>query len=113
MTATWSLCYTSSYDFDWSITLQGERAAMVLDRKGFRVYQDPGPGKGGWAAGPAEKIIAEMADIDSGNLHQKNLLECIRSRKQPNCTVEIAASAVAGPHMANIAYRENRKVTAA
>ena len=38
------------------------------------------------------------------------MLDCVRSRKQPNCTVETAAIAVAGPHMANLAYREERKV---
>ena len=40
----------------------------------------------------------------------QNLLDCIRSRKQPNCTVEIAAAAVEGPHMANLSMREDRKV---
>jgi len=53
-----------------------------------------------------------MPDRDSAELHQQNFLDCIKSRKQPNCTVEIAAAAVAGPHMANIAYREGRRVTA-
>jgi hypothetical protein len=57
-------------------------------------------------------VIAEMADTDAADLHQQNFLDCIKSRKQPNCTVEIAAAAVAGPHMANIAYREGRRVTA-
>ena len=112
MTATWSLCYTSAYDFDWSVTFQGEKATMVLNRKGYRVFKEPEPSAAPWSAGAAEKVIAEMADHDSPDLHQQNFLDCVRSRKQPNCTVEIAAAAVAGPHMANIAYREGRRVTA-
>src|SRR5450756_2556379 len=31
MLATWTLNYTSAYDFDWSITLQGEKATMLMD----------------------------------------------------------------------------------
>ena len=112
MTATWSLCYTSAYDFDWSVTFQGEKATMVLNRKGYRIFKEPEPSAAPWSAGAAEKVIAEMADHDSPDLHQQNFLDCVRSRKQPNCTVEIAAAAVAGPHMANIAYREGRRVTA-
>ena len=112
MTATWTLCYTSAYDFDWSVTFQGEKATMVMNRKGYRIFKEPEPSAAPWSAGAADTVIADVPDKDSADLHQQNFLDCIKSRKQPNCTVEIAASAVAGPHMANIAYRENRKVTA-
>ena len=112
MMATWSLNYTSAYDYDWSITLQGEKAAMLLNRFGYKVFKEVEPSAQPWTSGPADKVIAEMADKDSADAHPRNFLECIRSRKEPNCTVEIAAAAVAGPHMANIAYREGRKVKA-
>lgn len=42
--------------------------------------------------------------------HVQNFLDCIASRKDPNCTVEIAAQAVAGPHLANVALQKGRKV---
>jgi len=104
--------FTSAYDFDWSVTFQGEKATMVMNRKGYRIFKEPEPSAAPWSAGGADTVIAEMADTDRPDLHQQNFLDCIKSRQQPNCTVEIAASAVAGPHMANIAYRENRRVTA-
>lgn len=45
------------------------------------------------------------------DLHVANWLECVRSRKKPNCDeVEGHYSAMAC-HMANIAYKENRRVT--
>lgn len=112
MMATWTLCYTSAYDYDWSVTFQGEKATMVLNRKGYRVFKEPEPSAAPWSTGGADTVIAEVADHDPADLHLQNFLECIKSRKQPNCTVEIAAAAVAGPHMANIAYREGRRVTA-
>jgi hypothetical protein len=30
-------------------------------------------------------------------------MDCMKSRQQPNCPVEIAAAAVAGPHLGNLA----------
>jgi hypothetical protein len=42
--------------------------------------------------------------------HVQNFLDCMRSRKQPNCPVEVGASAVSGPHLANIAYHKNRRI---
>jgi hypothetical protein len=58
----------------------------------------------------AGELIYQERDRDSGEAHPQNFLDCIKSRKTPNCTVEIAAAAVTGPHLANIALREDRKV---
>jgi predicted dehydrogenase len=111
--ATWTLDYTTAYDFDWSITFLGEKASMVLDRHGYRIYKNGDRSGQPWSWSGKAELVAEEADRDSSLAHQQNFLDCVRSRKEPNCTVEIAAAAVAGPHMANIALRENRKVTGA
>jgi len=43
--------------------------------------------------------------------HMANFIDCVRSRKQPNASVEIGyLSAVAG-HMANLSYRRKERVT--
>jgi predicted dehydrogenase len=43
--------------------------------------------------------------------HYANFVDCVRSRKVPNAPVEIGyRSAVAG-HMANMSYRQKRRVT--
>lgn len=42
--------------------------------------------------------------------HIQNFLDCLKTRQEPNCPVEIAgAAAVAGPHMANKAMFDGRK----
>jgi predicted dehydrogenase len=110
--ATWTLDYASSYEYDWSITFVGEKAAMFMDRTGYRIMKDSGLSRTPWSAGPSKEVIAEEPDRDSATAHQQNFLDSIRSRQEPNCTVEIAAAAVAGPHMANLAYRQDRKVRA-
>jgi len=39
----------------------------------------------------------------------QNFLDCIKSRKEPNAPVEVGASAVSAPHLANVAFKENRR----
>ncbi len=108
--ATWTLDYRSSYENDWSILFQGEKASMLLDRHGLRLFKDAGMSPTPWSAKADNEVVAEIPDRDKPEAHPQNFLDCMRSRKQPNCTVEIAAAAVAGPHMANLAYRQERRV---
>jgi predicted dehydrogenase len=110
--ATWTLNYCSTYDFDWSVTFQGDRATMVLDRTGYKVYKNGPALAEPWMQKDKPELIAQEADKDSATAHQQNFLDCIRTRQEPNCPVEVAAAAVAGPHMANLAWKEDRKVKA-
>jgi hypothetical protein len=75
---------------------------MVLDDAGFSVYAEP------WKK-DAAPVQQEKAPVPV-ETHVQNFLDCIKSRQEPNCTVEIAAQAVAGPHLANLALVKGRKV---
>lgn len=108
--ATWTLDYRTTYDFDWSIRFIGEDAMLQLDRRGLRIYKDVGASPTPWTQKVPADPIKAIPESDPPEAHQQNMLDCVRSRQQPNCTVEMAAAAVAGPHMANLAYREDRKV---
>ncbi|MCP5116857.1 MAG: hypothetical protein GY953_39025, partial [bacterium] len=111
--ATWTLDYRSAYQNDWSITFIGEDATLVLDERGIRIFDDPGSSPKPWEMSHG----AELSRMEPGNytseVHMRNMMDSIRSRTEPNCPIEVAAAAVAGPHMANIAYREGRIVKAA
>ncbi len=48
---------------------------------------------------------------NQGGDHMKNWLDCVRSRKQPNSTIEYGHQVITACHMANISYRTGRKVT--
>jgi len=102
MMVTWTLDYCNSYQNGWSITFMGDKATMVLDDAGFSVYAEP------WKKDEAP-IQQEKAPVPVES-HVQNFLDCIKSRQEPNCTVEIAAQAVAGPHLANLAMVKGRKV---
>jgi hypothetical protein len=42
--------------------------------------------------------------------HIQNFLDCVKSRQEPNAPVEIGASAVSAPHLANVAFHQERQV---
>ena len=43
--------------------------------------------------------------------HMANWIDCIRNRKTPNASVEIGYRSAVAAHMANLAYREKKRVT--
>jgi hypothetical protein len=52
----------------------------------------------------------EAAAEDTTDLHVKNFIECIRSRKKPAADVEIGHRSTIVPHLGNIAYRTGHKI---
>ena len=103
MLVTWTLDYANSYQNGWSITFQGDEATMVLDDSGYAVYKEP------WKR-DAPPIKQAQAPVPM-EPHIQNFFDCMKTRQDPNCTVEIAAAAVAGPHMANLALFSGKKFT--
>jgi predicted dehydrogenase len=99
---TWTLDYCNSFQNGWSISFFGDRGTMVLDGFGYRVYAEPFKHN-------APPVLEEKAPVPV-TTHVGNFYESLRARKEPNCTVEMAAQAVAGPHLANISLREGRMV---
>lgn len=101
MLATWTLDYCNSYQNGWSIFLQGDKATMILDDAGYTVLSEP------WKKN-MEPSMSKLAPVPV-EAHVQNFFDCMRTRQEPNCPVEIAAAAVAGPHMANKAMYDGRK----
>ncbi|HEX5082753.1 MAG TPA: Gfo/Idh/MocA family oxidoreductase [Blastocatellia bacterium] len=68
----------------------------------------------GWAYSPekANRPSAEAIKGDSkGENHYANFVECVRSRKEPNASVELGYRSAIAAHMANLSYRRKEKVT--
>jgi predicted dehydrogenase len=107
-TASWTLNYRTTHDFDWSITFYGANATMFMNRRGYRLYRNGPLSEQPWLGQDAPEAIAEVPDTDRPEAHQQNFLECLQSRQEPNCPIEVAAAAVAGPHLANRAYRKGQ-----
>jgi len=81
------------------IEIYGTLGVMFLGRQG-----------GGWQVfGPKEQIVAQQGGIHSDKEHQINFIECVRSRKQPNSTIEQGHMSATLAHLANIAHRTGNK----
>jgi predicted dehydrogenase len=100
--ATWTLDYANAYQNGWSITFMGDEGTLIMDGAGFRLYKEPWRPK-------SEPIHEEEAPVPV-DTHVRNFIECMKSRQDPNCTVEIAANAVAGPHLANLAMFKGKRM---
>ena len=61
---------------------------------------------GGWQVkGENSEIIAQEGGIFPDKDHQKNFIECLRTRKKPNGDVEQGHLSASLVHMGNISYR--------
>ncbi|HYL72678.1 MAG TPA: Gfo/Idh/MocA family oxidoreductase [Bryobacteraceae bacterium] len=101
--STWTLNYCNSCDNDWSIQFQGDQGTMWLNNAGFRIWKEPWPKN----PDPVQQMEAPIR-IEP---HIQNFLDCARSRKEPNAPVEVGASAVSAPHLANLAFHQKRQVS--
>jgi len=93
----------------------GTNGALFSDRLGFEVSPElkPAPRQAsGGTGGPAGFRMArkEASGPDATNLHVKDFIECVRSRKQPVGDVAIGHRATIVAHLGNIAYRTGRKI---
>lgn len=103
--ATWTLCYGNSYEDAWKIHLQGKKATMVIDDDGYRVFPEV------WQRpNIPPKAIHEYKGGIPTEPHVKNFLDCVKSRQEPNAPVEVGHNAVTGPHLGNLALRQQKRV---
>lgn len=103
-TATWTLNYCSAYNAKPEIVFQGDAGSLVMTSDGFRVYKEP------WDKPENQKPIREVLDTVEVEPHIQNFLDCVKSRREPNGTVEAGAAAAAAPQLANVAFRRKKQV---
>ncbi len=90
----WSKHGTEGKGF--GIAFYGDKGTLIVDESNWKVEDGPiggGESSGGQAA------------------HQKNFLDCIKDRRNPNADVEIAHLSTRLCHLGNIAHRVGRKLT--
>lgn len=79
------------------IVFIGEGGRLSIFRGGYKF----------WAAGSKEAIVVK----GTPDYHMKNWLDCVRSRKDPNATVEQGHYAAMACHIGNIAYLKKARAT--
>ncbi len=101
---TWTLAYMNTFMKGWGVVFQGQKGTLELSEDGYRVFAEPWSEKGYDRFKTPTPIRQNLAGGATDTLpHWANFLECVKSRKQPNATVEIGFRAVRPLHLANIA----------
>lgn len=83
----------------------GENGILAINRSSWKVLPLQANGKYLTEALPARK--SRLSGLDA---HTTNFLECIKNRKDPNCTIEMGRDAALVAHLGNIAYRTGKKL---
>jgi predicted dehydrogenase len=93
----------------------GTKGGMNLSRSGFQIYPDTknpeGELPGTTPRAQREPWIEPLKEGPTSNtyggmdLHERNFLDCVRSRKDPNATVEDGHYAATSCHLANLSLR--------
>jgi predicted dehydrogenase len=102
---TWELrsfaAHHPVYGHREGIAFVGTDATMVLTHEGSWVYFKDG------SEGPHEPA----PDVRESGLHEKNFLECVRSRQTPNAPIEVGRLSTTVCHLGNICTHLRRDVT--
>ena len=106
--ATWTLAYMNSFQNGWGIVFQGQKGTLELCEQGYRFYQEPWAPKTRWDR-PEPAIEKLPGGLTQTPPHIKNFLECLRTRQQPNATIELGHQAVRTLHLANIAHHKKTR----
>jgi predicted dehydrogenase len=81
----------------FGVAFYGEKGALIIGSKGWRVEQGDGAhGKAG---------------ADGQARHVQNFLDCVKSRQKPNADIETGHLSTRLCHMGNIAFRAGKKLS--
>jgi hypothetical protein len=101
MTVTFEGSITDSVPAESAdIVFIGSEGRLQIFRSGYRFLP-----KG--ARNTADQVVGK----GTRDTHMQNWIDCIRSRKEPNATVEQGHFGAMACHMGNIAYLLQRRVT--
>ena len=93
------------YGRSYGLAFIGNDATLVADRSGWELF--PELSEDGYKV---PGIPKQNTGGENHEEHVKNFLECIRSRKEPACTVENGRLVAMYAHMGNIALRTNSRL---
>ena len=89
---------------NYGLAFIGNDASIVIDRGSFDFFPEMQNGQYKVAAMPRQ------AGHDSHEVHVKNWIDCLKTRKDPACPIETGRIAALYTHMGNIALRTNSRV---
>ncbi len=99
--------YGAKYGRGHGVEFIGEHGTLVVDRQGWMVIPET---KSKGAKEGYQGVELQKSTSDGLDLHVKNFIECMKTRKKPNCDVQTGAEVAMVAHLGNIAWRLGRRV---
>lgn len=94
------------YGRSYGLAFIGNDATLVIDREGWELFPE-------WDNQQKKHkvpLIEKQRGSDSHDLHMKNFIDCIKTRKDPACTIENGSLVAKYAHAGNIALRTNSRL---
>ncbi len=88
------------YGRSYGLAFIGNDATVVIDRNGWELFPEFDDDKN-----PKVPLMQKQSGKESHPEHMKNFIECIKTRKDPACTIENGSLVARYAHAANIALR--------
>jgi hypothetical protein len=95
---------TGPWGRNYGLAFVGTDATLVIDRSSWDLIPESSGGKFKVPALPRQM------GTDSHEAHVRNWIECLQSRKDPSCTIEMGRLAAVYTHMGNIALRSKSRL---
>lgn len=99
------------YNRDYSapgVAFVGNKGTLAINRNTWEVY--PEEKDGNYLTNAISKQIEPGPWTTGLDHHTLNFLECVRSRQQPNCTIEMGRNAAISAQLGKISYRVGSEV---
>ena len=95
-----------------SMEFMGTEATLYVDRGRYEIRAEHNRkiAQPDMVIGEGPRGLDFYPDPDGEMLHLQNWVECLRSRKTPNATIEDGVRACEGPHLGNISLRSGKVV---
>ena len=97
---------TGPYSRSYGLAFIGNNATIVIDRDGWELFPE-------WDNENKKSkvpLMEKQTGAGSHDLHMKNFLECIKTGKDPACTIENGSLVAKYAHAGNIALRTTSRL---
>ena len=94
----------------YGIEFLGTQATLFVDRERYELRPEPKPGTRVQDIVPVEPTVVAATAPDAHPSHQRNFIDCVKSRQAPICDIEIGHRSSSTAILGNMALRSGQTI---
>jgi len=94
----------------YGIEFLGTKATLFVDRERYELRPEPAPGTRPQDIVPVPPTVVAATAVDAHPSHQRNFIDCVKSRQAPICDIEIGHRSSSTAILGNMALRSGQTV---